>query len=588
MELEIPAGAVPEGTTITATPLRSLQGSPFAAAPVGLKLEPSGLVLLQPATLTLPKPSGTGTVVGFGFDGDGEELHLVPATVVGETVELKVWHFSGAGTLTARLSELNAVLGYQTTRAHGRAEQRIAAALIDAAANGSDPAQAIFDALAAWRTSVSNGLQIAGDATRLDFFELAFGEWQAWLAYVQEYRDSLTPAQGSDPRRCIRLDTPVATRVGIRRRPERARPAASARACRARRCATCSGSRPRSCWRRCRSTRPTTPTSASCRAATASPAPASTSSCSPSSTPRPSPATATTASPHERASFWNGTASTTIPLRYRLRDATAGPHRPTRQRHQRHRQLRGQHHPGHARLPPLRAHRRPRHQRQRRRPPRPSSTARPTSSPSASASTCRPAGPAMPSSPTASAPIGPGGTVILRIRLAGDDVAAKTITLTHDAAGSCRRRRRPTRRRSDDHLHGPRRSTDRARQRDDHRRRLHQRRRRRDHDPDPAGRDVDAELRLRGTGRDGSVLRDGGERSEPGGDVERCGREHRRERPLHRGSSPGTFTVTARSVFDPSVTGTAFVQITEAATLELVRSASRRIVHRSSSSIEST
>ena len=195
MSLAIPPGALPEKTTITATPLRSLQGSPFAAAPVGLKLEPSGLVLLRPATLTLPKPSGPGTVVGFGFDGNGEELHLVPATVSGDTVQLKVWHFSGAGTLTARLSELNAVLGYQTTRAHGRAEQRIAAALIDAAANGSDPGQAIFDALADWRLSVSNGLQVARDATRLDFFELAFGEWQAWQAFVQEYRDTVTPEQ---------------------------------------------------------------------------------------------------------------------------------------------------------------------------------------------------------------------------------------------------------------------------------------------------------------------------------------------------------------------------------------------------------
>ena len=37
MALAIPAGAVPEGTTITATPLRSLQGSPFAAAPVGFE-----------------------------------------------------------------------------------------------------------------------------------------------------------------------------------------------------------------------------------------------------------------------------------------------------------------------------------------------------------------------------------------------------------------------------------------------------------------------------------------------------------------------------------------------------------------------
>ena len=58
MALAIPAGAVPEGTTITATPLRSLQGSPFAAAPVGLKLEPSGLVLLQPATLDAAEAAG--------------------------------------------------------------------------------------------------------------------------------------------------------------------------------------------------------------------------------------------------------------------------------------------------------------------------------------------------------------------------------------------------------------------------------------------------------------------------------------------------------------------------------------------------
>jgi hypothetical protein len=211
MTLAIPAGAVPEGTTITATPLRSLTGSPFAGRPVGLKLEPSGLVLLRPASLTLPKPTGAGTVVGFGFDGDGTDFHLVPATVSGSAVEVKVWHFSGAGTLTATLSELSAVLDYQTTRAHGRAEQRIAAALVDAELNGSDPAQAIFDALAVWRVSVDNGLQIVRDTGRLDFFELAFGEWQAWLAFVQEYRDSLTAAHNSFLDAAIQLDRSLAT-----------------------------------------------------------------------------------------------------------------------------------------------------------------------------------------------------------------------------------------------------------------------------------------------------------------------------------------------------------------------------------------
>jgi hypothetical protein len=212
MSLVIPEGAVPEGTTITATPLRSLRGSPFAAAPVGLKLEPSGLVLLRPATLTLPRPAGSGRLVGFGFNGSGDGFHLVPMTTSGESVQSKVWHFSGAGVLTARLDELEAALSYEPAPAHELAEQRIAAALVDAQVNGSDPGPAIAAALRAWRTSsVSQGLQIAGSTTRLDYFELAFGEWLAWLAYLQEYRDSLAPADSSFFDTASALDRGTAT-----------------------------------------------------------------------------------------------------------------------------------------------------------------------------------------------------------------------------------------------------------------------------------------------------------------------------------------------------------------------------------------
>jgi hypothetical protein len=212
MTLAIPAGAVPEGTTITATPLRELRGSPFAGAPVGLKLEPSGLVLLQPAILTLPRPSGSGQLVGFGFNGDGEGFRLVPHRLVGDTVELKVWHFSGAGVLTARLDELEAALGYEPTPAHELAEQRIAAALVDQQVNGSDPGSAIAVALRNWRSSsVSQGLQIAGTETRLDYFELAFGEWLAWLAYLQEYRATISPADASFFDTASALDRGTAT-----------------------------------------------------------------------------------------------------------------------------------------------------------------------------------------------------------------------------------------------------------------------------------------------------------------------------------------------------------------------------------------
>ena len=164
MTLAIPAGAVPEGTEITATPLRSLAG--LAVRGRAGRAE-AGAVRARAAAARdadAAEAAGPGTVVGFGFDGDGEELHLVPATVSGDTVQLKVWHFSGAGTLTA--SAERAAAPCSATRRPGRTGGPSSGSpppCIDAAANGSDPAQAIFDALADWRRSVSNGLQVARD-----------------------------------------------------------------------------------------------------------------------------------------------------------------------------------------------------------------------------------------------------------------------------------------------------------------------------------------------------------------------------------------------------------------------------------------
>ena len=260
------------------------------------------------------------------------------------------------------------MLGYETTRAHGRAEQRIADALIDAAANGSDPGQAIFDALADWRLSVSNGLQVARDATRLDFFELAFGEWQAWQAFVQEYRDSVTPDQARTFDIFIRFDTSVATAAaydiglkvlagcvgpGVPRSALRdvlrlatpvvlaALPIDQANDPSQRQLPTGDGLA-RACL--------------DVELLTFEHAP-------------PSPATATTTSPHERARQLLGRARQHDRSHSATSSATPRrPHRPTGQRHQHHRQLRGQHHPGRRRHAPLRADRRPRHRRQRRRP----------------------------------------------------------------------------------------------------------------------------------------------------------------------------------------------------------------------------
>jgi hypothetical protein len=189
MTLEIPAGAVPEGETITLTPLSSVVGSPFAAAPVGVKMEPSGLVLLKPATLTFPRPAGAGQVVAFGFDGSGQSFHLIPYTADAHNVSVRVWHFSGAGAVSVSAGELNEAFGYEPTPAHELAEQRIAAALAQALPPDEQEAL-IFAALRDWyQSSVRTGLQVASSG-ELAFFELAFGEWQAWLGTAALYSTS--------------------------------------------------------------------------------------------------------------------------------------------------------------------------------------------------------------------------------------------------------------------------------------------------------------------------------------------------------------------------------------------------------------
>jgi hypothetical protein len=435
MTLAIPAGAVPEGTTITATPLRVLVGSPFSALPVGMKLEPSGLVLLRPATLTLPRPTGAGQVVGFGFDGDGTDFHLVPHSVAGGGITLKVWHFSGAGAIAATVAELGAVFDYIPTPAHMLAEQRIATALAIEAGGGAPAAPALFTALSDWWIhSVLRGLQVARDTERLDFFELGFGEWQAWEAYVAVYDDNFTPTESSviATAQSVNLDVATTAAARIARRV----------------LARCVGPGvPRSALRDV------------LRLASAvtmaelpieqrndpgqRPLPAG------GGLPRACLDVDLTAVDHApsfarnrdnrfgadaRVVFWNGPASATIPLRYRLADSTNAPV-PVASGTSSTGSFRATVHPGsvgtrhyeltvdldtggaddvlaaffarRTEVVPVRE----RLDLQARRP-------------------------NDPAFGDSVGPVGPGDTVVLWIRLAGDEVAAKQIAVTHDASGS--------------------------------------------------------------------------------------------------------------------------------------------------------
>lgn len=99
----IPQGAVPDGTSITMTPIASISGAPASATFAGgVKLEPSGLQLAQPAILTVTPahPVSLKTAVGFGFEGSGTSFQYALALPTSGSYEIPVMHFSGAGLIS--------------------------------------------------------------------------------------------------------------------------------------------------------------------------------------------------------------------------------------------------------------------------------------------------------------------------------------------------------------------------------------------------------------------------------------------------------------------------------------------------------
>jgi hypothetical protein len=99
--LEIPPEALPVQTTITMTPLSELTGFGSLDASLdhmlGVELEPEGLQLLVPATLTMMPalalpPAGIAT---GDYLGHGEDAALLLADTTDTTITVEISHFSG-------------------------------------------------------------------------------------------------------------------------------------------------------------------------------------------------------------------------------------------------------------------------------------------------------------------------------------------------------------------------------------------------------------------------------------------------------------------------------------------------------------
>ncbi|HEY2796422.1 MAG TPA: hypothetical protein VGK26_00910 [Thermoanaerobaculia bacterium] len=100
-QLVLPPDALPAQatTTIRMTPLSAVQGLPLSKGFLGgVQLEPEGLTLFVPATLTIQSPANLRPeAAAFSYRGLGDEFALELNEVAGKTMTLQILHFSGYG-----------------------------------------------------------------------------------------------------------------------------------------------------------------------------------------------------------------------------------------------------------------------------------------------------------------------------------------------------------------------------------------------------------------------------------------------------------------------------------------------------------
>lgn len=215
--LTVPQGALSDEVVITMTPILDLGGTPLQGSMIGgVRLEPDGLLFLKPARLTMALPSGVPPldVVGFGSAHDGSDLHLQPRTVESAAIELELWHFSTAGASAGGAAAASAVQSHQPTTAERRALGRIAVAgppceaelaldIVDGPACThlrQETVRALFD----WYVdAVAPGLEQAAGAPSFQV-EAAMQEWLQWAERVLEEFFGGSPVCGTLQNECDR------------------------------------------------------------------------------------------------------------------------------------------------------------------------------------------------------------------------------------------------------------------------------------------------------------------------------------------------------------------------------------------------
>lgn len=181
--LTVPADALLDDTTITLTPVIAIGGFMVGRGLVAtVDAEPSGLVFLKPATLTITLAAAPAErLLGFGFEGDGTEFHGELLAVDGTTARIPVTHFSGFGVGTESSPELSALLA----RPVSGASQQFADQFFDLARQGVTDRQAYVDVLRRWYQQVIRP-ELQGAVGSDPKLHQALRDYEQWLLAVQQ------------------------------------------------------------------------------------------------------------------------------------------------------------------------------------------------------------------------------------------------------------------------------------------------------------------------------------------------------------------------------------------------------------------
>ncbi|MGD0878169.1 MAG: hypothetical protein ABSA01_08500, partial [Anaerolineales bacterium] len=187
--LSIPNGALMDDQEVTMVPITRIDGMRLSGGLIGgVQLEPEGLELLTPATLTITVPKGYDAkqMVGFGYHGAGEGFHLDLATGDGKTISLLIFSFSGHGAASGTPGSIaNQADQPVASPADAYAQQLTAAATQCASAGEDDSAclpliQMIIDQ---YNDKIQPALSDAQNNDRL--IDSAAGAFLQWLHGVE-------------------------------------------------------------------------------------------------------------------------------------------------------------------------------------------------------------------------------------------------------------------------------------------------------------------------------------------------------------------------------------------------------------------